>query len=305
MSNLRLLIIILILTLFLLTSCEDVFVGSKPQPQPVNSENITDAEPINETNETTAETSTDTEIFIPRKNNLTLYFLDVQGDATIIQYKDHAALVDSGYEEDSSKVVKSIRNLGIETLDYIFATNTQPKNIGGMPYVILRTEPFNIVENGVPSNSDYKELYNDTIIIKQDTIFKVDEVAIKSIVGYDDGLGFSDNPDDDSIVVKVSYGNTKFLLMSDCGMECEERLKNTDLSADILKISNSCDATSLTFLQKVSPEIAIVSTQEEDFCPDIKNRFKYLDIPLYTTLENGDIFITTDGLDYKVGYKKE
>ena len=302
----RLLIVILILTLFLITSCEDVFVGSKPQPQPVESENVTDAELINETNETTAETPTTLEVFLPREDNLTLYFLDVKGDATIVHYEDRAALVDSGYEDDSPKVVSSIRNLGIENLDYVFATNTQPKRIGGMPYVILRTEPSNIVENGIPSNTTtYKELYNNTIVIKHDEVFSFDSAFIKSIVIYDDGSGFSSNPDDNSLITQISYGNTKFLLMSDCGPDCEERLRNTDISSDILKISNSCDATSLTFLQRVSPEIAIASTQDTDFCPNIKSRFSYLDIPLYTTLENGDIFVTTDGLDYKVGWKKE
>jgi len=29
-----------------------------------------------------------------------------------------------------------------------------------------------------------------------------------------------------------------------------------------------------------------------------------LNIPLYITSEKGDIFITTDGLDYDVGYKE-
>ena len=92
--------------------------------------------------------------------------------------------------------------------------------------------------------------------------------------------------------------------MSDCGLDCEERLKNDDLSADVLKISNSCESTSLAFLQRVKPQVAIVSAGES-FCPMIKDRFKFLNIPLHITKEKGDIFVTTDGLNYMIDWKKE
>ena len=293
-------LLLLIPLLLLITSCENAFIDSKTNPQPIQAENITDPEITNTTNETTEVEGISKEVFIPKDNNLTLYFLDVIGDATIIQYKDYSALVNSGFEEDSEKILKSLRNLGIGNLNYAFATNTQLKNIGGMPYIILRATPSSIVESGIPSNSVYRELYNNTQVVQQDKVFTMDKVILHTLVAYDDGGGFLPRMEDNSLVIKVSYGNVDYLLMSDCGMECEERIG--DVSADILKISDSCEATSLLFLQKVKPDVAVVSTSSEDFCPNIVNRFKYADIPLYITSKDGDIFITTDGLKYSVGF---
>ena len=299
-------IAIMLALLFLLTACQSTVIVKKETIQNTTSANISEALPVNETNATSIVLS-NIQVFIPREGNLTVYFLDVQGSSTILQYRDKSVLIDSGFESDSPKVLKSVRDLGIERLDYIFATNTQPKNIGGMPYLIMRTEPKNVVENGIPSTlksyKAYKELYNNTIVVTQDTLFSLREISVKAIVIYDDGNGFSTNLDDNSIVTMARFGNSNFLFMSDCGLDCEERLKNTEVSADILKISNSCNSTSLAFLQRVNPKVAIVSANI-DFCPSIKDRFKFLDIPLYITSEVGDIYVTTDGLDYKIDYGK-
>lgn len=311
MFNLKL-IILLIPILFLITACEEAFIGSKPEPQLATPANVTEAKPVNITvNETVVDdVPKDIQVFIPRENNLTLYFLDIKGDSTIVHHRDKAVLIDSGFKEDSEKVLKSIRDLGIDNLDYVFATNTQPSRIGGMPYIILRAEPDNIIEGGIPSKSPeyttFKELYNKTIVVKWDTVFEIGDFFIKAIVIYDDMEGFSKRLDDNSLITKVQYGSSKFLLMSDCGMECEERLKYTDMSADVIKISSSCNATSLTFIQRINPEIAIVSTQDldQEFCPNIIERFKLLNIPLYITSEKGDIFVTTDGLNYNIDWKK-
>ncbi len=307
--------VILIPILFLLSGCEEAFLGSKPNSQPFNPENNTVPKEINLTNQTNVTETIivtvpkEVKVFLPREDNLTVYFLDIKGDATIAQFNSNSILVDAGFEEDSTKVLKSIRDLGIDILDYVFATNTQPKNIGGMPYIILRTEPDNLVENGVPSSisayKEYKDLYNSTTVIIQDRLFHVGNFFVKTIVIYDDGEGFSLNLDDNSLITRISYGNTRFLLMSDCGLECEERLKYEDVSADVLKISRSCDSTSLSFLQRVKPKVAIVSYSEEDFCPHLVDRFEYLNIPLHITGEKGDIFVTTDGLNSKIDWKKE
>lgn len=295
--------LLLLIPLIFLVSCQEVLIDSKTDPQPVQPENYTKPTVTNNTNITTEVKETSKEVFIPKDDNLTLYFLDIKGNAVIIQHNDFSALVNSGYEEDSEKILRSLRNLGIEKLDYAFATNTQLKNIGGMPYIILKSVPSNIVESGIPSSSlPYKELYNDTIVIQQDKSFSSGNVLIKALVAYDDGGGFLPRLEDNSLVLKISYGNIDYLLMSDCGLECEDRLG--DISADIIQISDSCDATSLVFLQKVNPDIAVVSTEQEDFCPSLVNRFQYADIPLYKTSDKGDIFITTDGLKYSVGFNQ-
>jgi competence protein ComEC len=294
----------LILSLLLLTSC-DSLTDFQPEKEDLTPENVTPAVEVNVTNSTNTTEEIvpiQSPLFTPRKNNLTIYFLNTKGDSTLIQHNDYSVLVDAGYEEDSEKVIKEIRNLGIETLKAIFATNTASKNIGGMPYIILRTHPEKIIDNGIPSSSSSYKDYQNSTIIEKDTLFMFGDFFVKAIVPYDDGYGFKTDMKQNSLVTKIQYGNKKFLLMSDCEVACEERIIDADLKANVLKVANggSCDSTSLTFLQKVNPDFAIISTQTEP-CKDILDRFKYLNIPVFITKDDGDIYFTTDGLDLSFG----
>ena len=296
--------VFILMLLFLITGCQEYTIIKKvPIQEDTIPPNSTEPIPVNETNDIISEVR-ETEVFIPRENNLTVFFLDINGSSYIIQYMESSALIDSGFKEDSEKILKRILDLGIEQLDYVFATNKQPKNIGGMPYIILRAEPKNVVENGVPPSLNGSVLIKSLIKIKNDQDFALKDLIIKTLVVYDDGKGFSINLNDNSLVTKIHYGNSRFLFMSDCGLDCEERLKYADLTADVLKISDSCEATSLAFLQRVNPKVAIVSA-DESFCPSIKDRIRFLNIPLYMTGDKGDIFATTDGLNYKIDWKKE
>ena len=294
----------MLIVILLVSSCT-----AKPIPNPNPPEVVVEIEPINNTNftnevEVIVEQKPVT-VFTPRKENLTVYVLDVEGNAIIIQYKNNAILVDSGFETDSNKVLKALRDLGIETLDYIFATNTKPKNIGGMPYIILRTTPTYYAE-GIPTYINQTVKINNIERIKNDKTIFMDDLAINVLVGYDDGYGFAlDNLDDNSLVIKVTYGNSNFLLMSDCSLECEEKIKNDGIQANVVKISNSCDATSLTFLQRVNPTWAIISGQNESFCPLVLERFNNLNIPVFMAQDKGNMFITTDGLNFKIDWNKD
>ena len=177
-------ILTLALLSFFIISCET----NQPQTEP---QTVTAAEPVNNTNSTN-ETEIidlieikDVVVFQPRKNNLTLYFLDINGSSVIGQYKDKSFLIDSGFKEDSEKILKSIRDLGIDKLDYAFATNTQPKNIGGMPYIILRTEPNYLVE-GIPTHLNKTVKINNLIRLKTDETFSIGDVLINILIVYDD-----------------------------------------------------------------------------------------------------------------------
>ena len=77
----------MLLLLFLITGCEGYTVIKKEMtPQDTTPANVTEPIQVNETNETIVEIK-ETEVFIPRKSNLTVFFLDIKGSSSIIQYK--------------------------------------------------------------------------------------------------------------------------------------------------------------------------------------------------------------------------
>lgn len=289
--------IILLLLLVLLTSCENNYIKQNVGNNPVK--NVTDAIEINSTNNTEIDITTEPpNIYLPRKDNLSIYVMDIDGEAILLQQDENIILINSGYETDSKRILNNMRKVGIEQANIIIATNTQPKNIGGLPYIILRSEPKIIYDTGFPSISTYHLLNNDTLPITIDQSITLGDLIIKFIVPYDDGLGFSSNLKDNSIITKISYGSFDILFMSDCGQECEERLyPYTNFNADIIKISGDCDANTFSLLQNVKPDIAIY-TSNDTLCNEAYDRYDYINIPVLITKEIGDVVITTDGLDY-------
>lgn len=302
--------LILLVILLLLTSCDnlDNFLGNKDnEPEPVNTTTVVEAKPVedNQTN-TTQIVEENPIIFLPPlKNNLSIYIIDIEGESIVALKGETSLLINGGKESDSQKIIKNLRNLGIDKLDYVISSNAKEENIGGLPYIVIPTSPSKIYENGIPSTSTssnlLKELYPNTTKVPTDMLFSFEDVFVKLIVPYDSGTGFLNNTEDNSIVTRITYYNKHFLFTSNCGFQCLEKITNTDLNSDVIVLDGSCDSTTLAFLQKVKPQIAIVTGE---LCKDTEDRFKFLDIRLLTTKNDGDIRIESDGVDFNLKHLK-
>ena len=131
--------------------------------------------------------------------------------------------------------------------------------------------------------------------IEVDTNLKVEMLSPNS-ENYDDMNNYS-------AVIKLSYNNTSFLFTGDAESISEQEMisKGYDLKADVLKVGHHGSATSTTalFLNKVSPQYAIISVGKENSYghPDnlILNRLKTFGVEVFRTDEAGTIIATSDG----------
>jgi competence protein ComEC len=108
-----------------------------------------------------------------------------------------------------------------------------------------------------------------------------------------------------SIVVKLYYKKSNFLFTGDIEKEAEKRLLvwQNILNSDVLKVGHhgSKTSTTLEFLDKVDPMIAVITVGKNNFghpSQKVIERLEDRNIKIYRTDEDGTIIIRTNGQEY-------
>ncbi|OLE54772.1 MAG: hypothetical protein AUG51_06610 [Acidobacteria bacterium 13_1_20CM_3_53_8] len=115
-------------------------------------------------------------------------------------------------------------------------------------------------------------------------------------------------PNANSVVMRLDYGDFSMLLPGDAESVTEDRLLNhdVDVTAKILKVAHhgSKYATSENFLNRVKPEVAIISDGEFNVYSHpaqvVLDRLKAAGVKVYRTDLQGEIIITTKGKGYEI-----
>ena len=238
-----------------------------------------------------------------------VHFIDVgQGDCAFIELGNgQTMLIDAGNNENGDEIVKYIENLQYSDIDYVVATHPHEDHIGGMTEII---EKFDIDIFYMPwavSTSYTYENMLDTLSEKRVEVHKAElgRTILSSgpieitVLSPEEDTEYSDL-NDASAVVRLQYGETVFLFTGDAGESIEENLCDFDIDSDVLKVGHHGSETSSSdeFIQKVSPEIAVISCGANNSYghPDeiTLDTLKEYDADVYRTDESGTIIVTAD-----------
>lgn len=273
--------------------------------------------PIETASEQTTPTTTQNTV-TQSGQNLTVHFLDVdQGDSILLEIDGKSMLVDAG-ESDQGKVVTAyLQDQGISTLDYVVATHPHSDHIGGMNEILNNFQVEHFVDSGYPHTS--KTYENMLKTIDQKNIpFQVAQAGQK--IDFDPAVDievlnpaktYSEDLNENSVVLKVTYGTTSFLLMGDAGLETEERITKAgyNVDSDILKVGHhaSRSGSGASFISAVSPEVSVIEVGAgNDYGhphAEILERLQKAS-KVYRTDLDGTITVTTDGSTYTVTTEK-
>jgi beta-lactamase superfamily II metal-dependent hydrolase len=254
-------------------------------------------------------------------SELEIHFIDVgQGDCTLINLPDgDIVLVDAGSPAAGPKVVNYLKSIGVDHIDHLIFTHAHDDHIGGIFSLSSEFKTHNIYDNGF-SNFFDSILYEDYVtLIRNDMLkYKILQAGESLPSGsvririLNPLLPPTGNLNEDSLVLKLSYGNINILLAGDMGHLGEKRLLQTkiDLNSQILKAGHHGDnnAGSVVFLHRVKPKIAIISVAAENKYAQpgeaALKRLQNSGAKIYRTDKNGTIIIITNGQTYSVKTEK-
>jgi len=251
---------------------------------------------------------------------LEVVFFDVgQGDAIFIETPQrHQILIDGG---PSSKVIEKLAKaipFWDRTIDLVILSHPEKDHLTGLLEVLKRYKIENILWNGIVREiPEYKEWL--TLLAKEKANVKIAKIGqrisckncqwkIEILYPFEnlEGKEFQES-NDTSIVNKLTIEQISFLFTGDISHKVEKSLILTplDLKSKILKIAHhgSKTSTSKEFLEKVLPEVAIISVGENRYGhPDkkiLENLEKY-GIKCLRTDQKGDIKIISNGKIYEI-----
>lgn len=254
----------------------------------------------------------------PKLGDLKATFIDVgQGDSEFVQLPDgKTMLIDAGEVVSGSTVVDYLKDLGVKKVDYLVGSHPHSDHIGGLADVI---DEFDIGEVWIPDASEGTEVYEeflDAVEAKGCKVKKAEagEVIVSADAGYEISVigpkaGVrSEDMNDYSVVLRVTYGDTSMLFTGDAA--ASDIVADNPGHVDVLKAAHhgSETGTSEVLMSSLSPSIVVLSYGEgNDYGHPSQSTLDAIaaaGAKAYGTAVNGNITVTSDGKTVKAQVAK-
>jgi competence protein ComEC len=252
---------------------------------------------------------------------LRAYFLDVgQGDSSVILFKDKVILIDAGEVDQGDRVVSDLHKLGVTRIDLLVATHPHSDHIGGMLMVLAKFPVEKVLDSGLPSTSILYEHFLETVnekeisyvVAEQGQTIDLDP-SLRIVVLSPPKERIGDDLNTNSIVLRISYGTVSLLYTGDATTAAEDAMEKTGypLNAQVLKVGHhgSSDASSAAFLNRVDPEVVVISLGENNEYghphKETLERLKVAGPRVLRTDRNGTILVESNGATYSVVTEKD
>ena len=224
---------------------------------------------------------------------LSVTFLDVgQGNAVLVEQGGAYMLIDGGNRDYSSFVVSYLKEQGVEELAYVIASHYDADHLNG---VVGALHAFSCGQVLAPDYVTDTRVYEsfERVIKEQDIALAYPAVGDTYTLGdasftvvcpkvYDPK---EDN--DNSVGIRLVYGDTSFLICGDAGKAEEQAMLDSGvtLESDVYLASHhgSEGSSSEAFMRAVSPSAVVISAGAGN------------SYGLYRTDLQGTITVTSDG----------
>lgn len=207
-----------------------------------------------------------------------IYFLDVgQGDCTLIRTRGGDILIDAGPESAQDALCLRLKQLGVKEIALAVFTHPDEDHVGGADGILNQISvkevwlPVREMDN--PSAARMEQAIEDSGAnrknVKAGEVLTVGDVVVATLAPLGDA---TNDPNDNSIVLRITCGEIGMLFMGDASVKVEKKLIETyakgHISAQLYKVGHHGSSTSNTedFLDIVNPTYAVI-------CSSIDNSY--------------------------------
>ena len=242
-------------------------------------------------------------------DGLYVHYIDIgQGDAELVCCDGKYMLIDGGEPAASDTLVSYLKNHSIKKLDYVVCTHAHSDHCGGLDAVVESLDVECVFTSPYTENSASYRIFTEAVedagleltVPEYSESFSLGEASFRFIGPLED----YESTNDDSLVIRLEYGDTSFLFTGDMSQTAEHDLidDGARLRCDVLKVGHhgSYSSSCYQFLREVRPEIAVISCGEGNSYGHphdaAVSRLKDVGATIYRTDLEGSIVIFSDGM---------
>ena len=251
-------------------------------------------------------------------STFSIHFIDVgQGDAALVECDEHYMLIDGGDVAAGDKVYSVLEEKGIQHLDILVMSHLHADHIGGLTKALTYASKIDLtLANATEGDKETfrkveNELSTNGAKIKVPTEGETFELGSAKIEVVD----VASETENDSLVLMITYGDTKFLFTGDIEDEAQTRIsdkyaneKDEEYKINLIKMPHHGSASPKSvngtgslyrFIRTFMPDYAVISVGDgNSYGHPHKETLSLLedaDVKVYRTDDNGDIIVRSDG----------
>ncbi len=238
-----------------------------------------------------------------------IHILDVgQGLSILAESQGHYLLYDGGDADQSSYVVAYLKEQGVSSLDYVIASHYDSDHLNGVVGALHVFPASQIFAPDYETDTRVFRSFQSVIASQalpagQPTFGDVYCLGDASFQILSPSGGGYKKANDYSIAIRLTDGDTSFLITGDAEAESEARITASGLPLEstvyVAGHHGSASSTSWELLQKAVPEFAVIScgTGNSYGHPhaETMEKLQSMEIPVFRTDLQGVLIAETDG----------
>lgn len=230
-----------------------------------------------------------------------------QGLSILVNQDGHYLLYDGGGRKKSSYVVSYLKQHGASDIEYMIASHYDEDHIAGLVGVLNTATVQTILR---PDAENDTKIYNSLInMISKNgakTMFpnRGDTYSLgNATVTVLAPSSFSEDSNNNSIVVRIQFGEFSCIITGDAETDSEERMVRDGYAEDcVLYIAGhhgSSTSTSSSFLNHITPEYCFISCGSGNSYghphQETMDKLQAGNIAMFRSDKQGEVTCTTDG----------